>query len=55
MNDLDFNAALDRVIGYLADERDDYEERSPAERRNHIWKAVEVLIRHRAPQLSQST
>ena len=40
--------ALDKVIVYLEDEREDYENRPAAERQNHIWTAVQVLMRHRA-------
>ena len=51
-DDLTFDAALDRVISYLAHEQDDYEESKPARRRNHIWKAVQVLMRHRTEAAS---
>ena len=47
-SNLSFDAALDRVIGYFADEQEDYEASTPARRRNHIWNAVRVLIQHRA-------
>jgi hypothetical protein len=47
-SNLSFDAALDRVIGYLADEGEDYECSSAARRAGHIWNAVRVLIQHRA-------
>jgi hypothetical protein len=40
--------ALDKVIGYLHEEQDDYEDTHASERQNHIWNAVHVLMRHRA-------
>jgi hypothetical protein len=40
--------AIDRVIDYLTDaEERHYLECSPSERRNHIWRAVMVLMAHR--------
>src|ERR1051325_8324976 len=47
-DDLTFDAALDRVISYLAHEQDDYDESKPAQRRNHIWRAGQVLMRPRS-------
>jgi hypothetical protein len=48
VQNLSFDAALDRVINYLvqSDEQEHYEDNDrPA---NHVWRAVEVLMRHRA-------
>jgi hypothetical protein len=47
IDEMTFDQALDRVIGYLGDEADHFEECSPRERRDHIWLAVKVLMRHR--------
>jgi hypothetical protein len=51
-----YDEALNRVINYLADDEfDDYETRPPNERRNHIWCAIAVLIRHRDKARSSHT
>ena len=38
------------VIGYLHEEEEDYECSSRSRRRNHIWRAVKVLMRYREEQ-----
>jgi hypothetical protein len=51
LDELSFDDALDRVITYLAqaDEEEDYELADrPAD---HVWRAVQVLIRHRAAKV----
>jgi hypothetical protein len=46
-DEMTFDEALDRVIDYLGDELEDYECSTPQRRRKHIWRAVQVLMRHR--------
>jgi hypothetical protein len=53
-NEMTFDQALDCVIEYLGDEADHYEECSPRERRNHIWRAVQVLITKKADPLPRA-
>jgi hypothetical protein len=46
--------AIDRTVGYLEDEEEDYELSDPERRRGHIWGALRVLIEHRADLADQS-
>jgi hypothetical protein len=35
--------AIDRVVDYLYEEEENYENRSADERANHIWNSVRIL------------